>query len=323
MSFEHQVKQEVRAIGSRQCRIWHPACLAGGIRLPLSVFSRTEAHTSVASGDSMKHAAMPWHVELGNGPLVAAAIHDGHAVRDELRGLFAISEDQRLREEDPFTGLWTDVAPTRLIGLRSRFEIDLNRPRKKAVYQKPQDAWGVSVWKTRLSPACIDRSLAIHDAFYDETRGVLQRLVARHGRVVVFDLHSYNHRRLGADSSPADATENPEVNVGTGTMDRSRWGSIVDRFIVDMRNFDFLGRHLDVRENVKFRGGYFPQWIHERFEDSVCVISIEFKKFFMDEWTGEADTIRVSEIGRALKSTVWGVYEELVRLGLTDRGVSA
>ena len=37
-------------------------------------------------------------------------------------------------QEDPFTGIWTTVAPTRLIGLHSRFEVDFNRPRDKAVY---------------------------------------------------------------------------------------------------------------------------------------------------------------------------------------------
>ena len=106
-------------------------------------------------------------------------------------------------------------------------------------------------------------------------------------------------------------------------MDRSRWAPVVDRFIVDLRNFDFRGRNLDVRENVKFRGGYFPTWIHEHFGTSVCVLSIEFKKFFMDEWTGSPDPEQLAAITRALKSTVWGVHEELVRMGLSNRGVSA
>lgn len=48
-------------------------------------------------------------------------------------------------------------------------------------------------------------------------------------------------------------------------MDRNRWGRLVDRFISDLRAFDFLGRHLDVRENVKFVGRQFPKWVHTRF----------------------------------------------------------
>ncbi len=45
------------------------------------------------------------------------------------------------------------------------------------------------------------------------------------------------------------------------------------------------------------------------------MLSIEFKKFFMDEWTGELDTDQHAAIGRALAGTVPGVLEELQRLG--------
>lgn len=272
---------------------------------------------------NMASICLPWYLERGGGPLIAAAIHDGCGVRAELMGTIALSEGQRLREEDPFTGMWTSVAPTRLIALQSRFEVDLNRPRDKAVYLSSEDAWGLQVWKQAPSSECVERSLAIHDAFYDEVRGLLERMVRRYRRVVVLDLHTYNHRRGGPDSEAADPRGNPDVNVGTGTMDRVRWASIVDRFIVDLRNSDFLGRHMDVRENVKFRGGFFPTWIHRRYPDTVCVLSIEFKKFFMDEWTGKADRIQLNAIERALKSTVWGLHEELVKLGLGGREIPA
>lgn len=271
----------------------------------------------------MLPTCLPWYLERGDGPLVAAAIHNGQDVQPDLLRSMALSRTERLREEEPFTGTWTTVAPTRLIGLHSRFEVDFNRPRDKAVYLTPDDAWGVQVWEQTPSSECVERSLAVHDAFYDEVRGLLQRMVQRYPRVVVLDLHTYNHRREGPEGTPADPIENPEVNIGTGTMDRRRWAPIVDRFIVDLRNVDFLGRRLDVRENVKFRGGYFPTWIHEHFPESVCVLSVEFKKFFMDEWTGEADRIKLNAIERALKSTVWGLHEELVRLGLSQREVPA
>ena len=271
----------------------------------------------------MLPTSLPWYLERGDGPLIATAIHDGQGVQPDLLRSMALSKSERLREEDPFTGTWTTVAPTRLIGLHSRFEVDFNRPREKAVYLTPEDAWGLRVWKETPSTECVERSLAIHDAFYDEVRGVLQRMIQRYRRVVVLDLHTYNHRRDGPKATPANPGENPEVNIGTGTMDRRRWASIVDRFIVDLRNFDFLGRRLDVRENVRFRGGHFPSWIHSQFPDSVCVLSVEFKKFFMCEWTGEPDQIQLNAIERALKSTVWGLHEELVRLGLSQREVPA
>ena len=61
-----------------------------------------------------------WTLERGEGPVVATAIHDGHAVRDEVAGYMAIDKPSRLREEDPFTGEWAMVASTRVIGTVTR-----------------------------------------------------------------------------------------------------------------------------------------------------------------------------------------------------------
>jgi len=253
-----------------------------------------------------------WRTERGDGPLVATAIHDGHDVRSDLLGLMAISDADRLREEDPFTGLWTAVSPTRVIGTRSRFEVDLNRPREKAVYRTPEDAWGLRVWNEAISDAQVEQSLREYDLFY----GALERLYAekadRYGRFVVFDLHTYNHRREGAEGPVADPALNPQINVGTGTLtDRGRFAPVIDRFISDLRDFDFPGGGLDVRENVRFRGGNCGAWAHATFPDSACVLSIEVKKFFMDEWTGAPDEKLVDAVGDALRPAVAGALEEL------------
>jgi len=103
--------------------------------------------------------------------------------------------------------------------------------------------------------------------------------------------------------------------VGTGTLsDRRRWASVIDRFIGDLSNVDFPGRKLDVRENIKFRGGHFARTLHAAFPEQVVVLSIEFKKFFMDEWTGEPDHRQIEAIGTALQATTSGVLKELARL---------
>jgi N-formylglutamate amidohydrolase len=252
----------------------------------------------------------------GNGPIVATAIHDGHALREEMAALTALGDADRLREEDPYTGAWTSLAPTRLVALRSRFEVDLNRPRERSVYRKPEDAWGLGLWKQEPTDGVVRRSLVSYDAFYATVTRILTDLAARFGRFVVFDLHSYNHRRSGPSGAPADPAANPEVNVGTGTMrDRDAWAPLIDRFIADLGEAEFLGRRLDVRENVRFRGGHLGRWTHETFPEVGCVLSIEFKKFFMDEWTGDLDEVQHDAIGRALAGTVPGVLEELQRLG--------
>lgn len=249
----------------------------------------------------------------GDSPLIAVAPHHGHALRPEVADLIRLDDRHRLREEDPFTGHWTAITDQWAIGHRSRFEVDLNRPPDKAVYREPADAWGLEVWKTPPSPAMVERSLALYHAFYRRLQQMVERTVAAHGRVVVYDLHTYNHRRAGAGSPVAPEEENPEVNVGTGTMDRSRWSHVVDRFITDLSNADFLGRRLDVRENVRFRGGNISRWLHQAYADSVCSLSIEVKKFFMDEWTGQADPAQLAAVGQALSATVAGAVTELQR----------
>ena len=255
-----------------------------------------------------------WSITRGVGPLIATAIHDGHELRPEVAEGLEIGKADRLREEDPQTGRWTSVAGTRIVARRSRFEVDLNRPRERAVYLEPEDAWGLTVWKKPPSKQVVERSLAEYDAFYGEVAGLLADWEQRSEAFVLLDLHPYNHRRSGPDGPPADPAENPEVNVGTGTLDRQRWGPLVDRFMGDLHDFDFRGGHLDVRENVKFRGGNFSRWILERFPATGCVLAVEFKKIYMDEWTGEPDPSGVSLIERALQSTVPGILEALIEL---------
>ncbi len=252
-----------------------------------------------------------WDEIIGDGPLVATAIHDGTEVREELLRLFALDAAGRLREEDPFTALWTAAAPTRLIGVRSRFEVDLNRPRESAVYLTPDDAWGLEVWREPLGEEIKQASLAEYDAFYERLREILDEKVERYGKFIVLDLHSYNYRRSGPLEPESSAEENPDVNVGTGTMDRERWAPVVDRFISDLRAFDFLGDTLDVRENVRFRGAQLVRWIHENYPETGCALAIEVKKFFMDEWTGTPEPERVDAIGSALAWTAHGLIEEL------------
>jgi N-formylglutamate amidohydrolase len=252
-----------------------------------------------------------WQTKLGDGPLVACAIHAGHAMRPEVDALLRLDAAARLYEEDPYTGHWTTIAPTQIVGQRSRFEVDLNRPRDKAIYLQPADCWGLEVWKSPPAAEVVQFSLDEYDGFYAHVRTVLEQLIARHGRIVVFDLHSYNHIRGGPGGEPASGLENPEINLGTGSMDRSHWSRVVQRWLAEMRQYDYLGRNLDVRENVKFFGGHFPTWIHQNFPGKVCALAIEVKKFFMNEWTGQLDVEKHQAIRQALAQAAAGAQAEL------------
>lgn len=248
-------------------------------------------------------------------PVAAAAIHDGHALRDDVRQAIALCDGERLKEEDPFTAQWADVVDTRLIGLRSRFEVDLNRPREKAVYQTPDDAWGLNVWRHTPTPELINASLAEYDAFYAAARVTFEQMRKQWGHFVVLDLHSYNHRRDGANAPAADERSNPEVNVGTGSMNRERWAPVVDCVVHHLRGTDVLGRSLDVRENVKFKGGHFSHWIHNNFPEDACSIALEFRKSFMDEWTGVPNAAHVGAIRDALGQLIPKLERALHQVG--------
>jgi len=273
--------------------------------------NRSAGHGSATPGASAVVDEPPFVIELDPSlPVAAAALHDGHHVRAEVRAALALGDRERLREEDPFTAGWTEVVGTRLVARRSRFEVDLNRPPDGAVYRTPEQSWGLKVWREGPDEGLVKRSLEIHESFYAEARRVLSVLEERWERFVVLDIHSYNHRRSGAAGETAPQDENPEVNVGTGSLDRDRWGAVVDRFMRDMRGG---GELLDVRENVKFRGGYFSSWVHETFPSSGCALAVEFKKVFVDEWSGEPYESRIAAIKRRLAATVPGLVEELRR----------
>ena len=244
----------------------------------------------------------------GKGPVVALALHAGHELRPGLATYLNLTEAERRREEDPHTASMAPSGITCIEVLRSRFEVDLNRPRFRAVYQGPHDAWGLDIYRTEL-PDDEDRvSRTVHDAFYAEAFEVLSHVAQTYGRFVVLDLHSYNHRREGESAPPSPAVRNPEVNLGTGRLDRQRWASVVDGFSAAMCDAGF-----DCRENVKFRGGHFAQWVTDTFPQAGAALAIEFKKTYMDEWSGVVDEVAVGRIRSALQRAVLAISEGLLK----------
>jgi N-formylglutamate amidohydrolase len=252
-----------------------------------------------------------WSVVEDGAPVVACAIHAGQDLRPEVQALMALGRRDRLYEEDSYTGELTEVAGTRLVVHRSRFELDLNRARHLAVYREPGEAWGLHVWRTEPPAPMLQRSLALYDRFYRDLAAVLTRAGVNGRPFVVCDLHSYNHRRGGPDAPAADPARHPEINVGTASLDRRRWGPLVDRFIGELRSVDFLGRRLDVRENVRFRGGHLSRWVHSTFPGQGCALAVEVKKFFMDEHSGELNAPVWAALREALDVATAGLREEL------------
>jgi N-formylglutamate deformylase len=257
--------------------------------------------------------ALPWKVDVGPGTFVGLAVHAGHVIRPDLRTALAIDDATRRREEDPYTDRIAALCGTRIDTFRSRFEVDLNRPAEEAVCVQPADCWNLEVWKPSggLTQTMYRRSLEEHRRFYEMLGEVLNEIEAREDHFVVLDCHSYNHRRAGPGSPPADPERNPEINIGTGSMNRGYWANVVDTFRTALASADVLGRHLDVRENVNFRGRYLSEYVHSNYPETGCCLAIEVKKFFMDEWTGELDEEVFEALLAAFRTAIEAVKREL------------
>ena len=131
-------------------------------------------------GDAMQRpgedaVGAPWNTLEGGGPAVAVAVHAGHDVRPELEPWLEADMHVRLREEDPMTDHLLTAADTCVRANRSRFEVDLNRPRARCISENPEDTWGLRIWKDGLPEEAKEASRTLHDAFYAEVEALIGR----------------------------------------------------------------------------------------------------------------------------------------------------
>ena len=243
-------------------------------------------------------------------PIVCTAIHNGHFISPNIKENLNVPEEIQQKEEDHYTEFFTEICTNRIIGRTSRFEIDLNRTPEKTFYLNPEDTWGLKVRKRNPTKEELDQSLQKYNKFYAEVESRFRKMKARFGKFFVYDIHSYNYRRDGKDKLPADPEKNPEIILGTNNMPE-KWLPIVHDIQDDLRMLDYFGRQLDVRINVKFPGGNFSRWIHRTFPDSACCVAIEFKKIFMEEWSGELYEDKILRLREGLESTFHKILKNL------------
>ncbi len=256
-----------------------------------------------------------WDVIRRGGPVLATAVHAGHVVRDELRPYLALSEGEQRREEDPLTGLWSTVGDDAFRNYASRFQCDLNRARDKAIYRTPEDSWGLKVWRELPPEEMLERSLAHWDAFYAMMATWIEGLIAECGKVLILDIHSYCHRRDGPGAPPAPQAGNPDIDLGVTTLDHDRFGGVLEALEGELREAPAGGRLPDVRRNVRYPdGGHWPEWVFANYGEEVATVTLEYKKFYMDEWTGDAHLPVVEDLRVGLDRAACAAREVLSRL---------
>ena len=227
---------------------------------------------------------LTYNIRIADSPFWVFAIHDGHQMDPAIEDFVILDEQGRLREEDPYTASMAELPVNQIFVATSRFQLDLNRKREDAVYLRPEQAWGLEVFKDPLPTSLLEQLYEEHDAFYKKIDQHIRQTIDQHGYFVVFDVHSYNAKRI-SETEQIDPITNPQINVGT-YYNSDKWRLLIHHFIASVGRKELLGAPIDIRENVKFKGGYLAQHILKNFAEYGCVLSIEFRKDFMNEWTG-------------------------------------
>jgi hypothetical protein len=234
---------------------------------------------------------------LGNRdvPVLALAIHCGHHIPAALARFTNIGEEERFREEDPHTNQFAQLFDNHVIVETSRFAVDLNRRRERCVYLKPEDAWGLDVRTCEIPETLYRDLLESYDDWYRTLVYQVERILQRHPFLIVLDLHSYNYRRGGPEAEPDPQSENPDIILGRSNMSRDFY-PLVEDLRLSLNGKKIWNKELDVRADVKFPGGQLPRFLHDKFPERLICLAVEFKKTFMNEWSGKLNPVHLYEL---------------------------
>ena len=226
-------------------------------------------------------------------PFFCAAIHDGGNLRKELQDKIALNKQQRWYEEDPHTGDFISSLPIRLIGNDSRYEYDLNRSPSDCVYE---EAWGKKVWSTPLTEEEHKKSLEKHASFYKVVDALVSKIEKKYGACVVYDIHSYNYKRM-------EGIVPPMFNVGT-TKVKKKFKATIQDWLKRLNRIKSEYTDVEAKENDVFFGkGYFLGHITEKFKNTL-VLATEVKKTYCDELTGDIYPEIIQDIKEGFKEAI-------------------
>jgi len=213
------------------------------------------------------------------------AMHAGNHVRSSLDHVMSATEQERFREEDPYTERFIKELPIQIIARDSRFEYDLNREANRAIYGHDRKMWGIRVWKRELNEEERNLSLAKHREFHDLMDVVVEYLLHQGKYSVMFDMHSFCYQRK--EIIPWSQDPGPEINIGSRAVNQAVFGRIIENFKHHLSGLSIDGYPIRVAENELFEGGYLARRLSKAYPDQLLVLAMEYKKIFMDEVTGE------------------------------------
>ncbi len=206
-------------------------------------------------------------------PYVCGAVHDGDQFRKDLWDNCLHSQYERWYEEDPETKNMVISHPILIAGRDSRFEYDLNRIPEEAVFET---AWGKQLWKNSLPVKEKEISLAKHTAFFKVTHALIEKIEAKFGVAIIYDMHSYNWQRWDR--------EVPTWNLGTSNVDNERFREDIEAWRQSLSEIKLpygIRSTADIN-NTFFGNGYFLKYITKNFKNTL-VLATEIAKVYCDE----------------------------------------
>ncbi len=216
---------------------------------------------------------------------LGVALHNGSRVRPGLHEAMEVDQEERFREEDPFTDAFLREFPFRLVARDSRFEYDLNWEIEKCIYPRDKKKWGLQIWKRSLTSEEIDVTYDKYKEFHALMDLVINHILDHYPHAVVFDIHSFCYRRNEEMRWWED--NRPEINLGTQYINRDHFSTLINLFLEEVSGITVEGHFLRVAENELFPGGYLTRKYAVSHNRQVLVLAIEYKKVFMNELTGE------------------------------------
>lgn len=237
----------------------------------------TEIIKAIKSGETFKATAddKSFSIKIDRYvPYICTAIHNGSNIRAELYNKIALDDYERWYEEDPHTADFIASMPITLVGNDTRYEYELNR--KEPVYS---EAWGKQVWKKPLSKKELKVSAQKHENYYKVTHALIEKLEDLYGASLVYDIHSYNHKRWDRNV--------PVFNIGVEKIDTKKYAKYINHWKEELQQIELKGIAVKAELNDVFFGrGYNLEYITKNFNNTL-VLATEISKIYCDEKTGE------------------------------------
>ncbi|GGB97517.1 N-formylglutamate deformylase [Pseudoduganella buxea] len=207
---------------------------------------------------------MDYRFNAGSAPLLVSMPHVGTDIPDDIAAGMAPCAQARADTDwhlEQLYGFAQELGASTLAARWSRYVIDLNRPPENTNLYPGQDTTGLCpvdtfarepLYQPGRAPdaAEVQRRLAAYwQPYHDCLRTELSRLLARHGRVVLWEAHS-----IASVVPRFFEGKLPDLNFGTAD------GASCDGTLTELvTNLARAGERFTVAVNGRFKGGHITR----------------------------------------------------------------